>query len=357
MTLAGLVVACGAPEGFKGKVDAGSAGASPAGVTGAGGSGASSGAAGSSAGGASGDPGTGAGGVVGVAGSIGIAGTNGLGGASGMAGATAGATGAAGTTPGTAGAAGAMGAAGTTGAAGATGGAGAMGAAGATGATGAAGTTGATGAAGVAGTTGAAGVNGSAGATGAGGTGGKVVTGACAGKVKTAAPLIASFESGALTDWYEYKDSTASASLAPLAIVSPGANGTSKAIHLSGSGFQGFGAGMGLMMICTDASAFQGITFWAKGTSGTSNDIALQVAIPETQAVADLGDCTSKCYDHPSKKVALTSGWLQYSVKFTDLAQAGFGTPAAYSGIVMALNFVSIEGPSLDFQVDEISFY
>jgi hypothetical protein len=192
---------------------------------------------------------------------------------------------------------------------------------------------------------------------GAGGTGGKVVTGACAGKVITAGALIDNFENGSLTGWYEYKDSTASASLAPLAIASPGANGTSKAIHLSGSGFQGFGAGLGLMMVCTDASAFQGITFWAKGTSGTSNDIALQVAIPATQAVADLGDCTSKCYDHPSKKVLLTSSWQQYSVKFTDLAQAGFGNPASYAGIIMALNWVSIEGPSLDFQVDEISFF
>jgi hypothetical protein len=247
------------------------------------------------------------------------------------------------------------------GAAGATSTGGTSGAAGATstgGTSGAAGATSAAGTNGAAGTSGAAGNGGSAGATSTGGTGGKVVTGTCAGKLKTAAALIDNLESGgALGNWYEYKDSTANATLAALAISTPGANGTGKAIHLSGSGFQGFGAGMGQMMICTDASAFQGITFWAKGTSGTSNNIALQVAIPQTQAVADLGDCTSKCFDHPSKKVALTSSWQQYSVKFTDLAQAGFGNPATYSGIVMALNWVSIEGPNLDFQVDEISFY
>jgi hypothetical protein len=348
--LAGLVVACNAPEGFR-EADAGNPGAPALGTPGTGGAGpAVSGAAGSSAGGVAGDTGLGAAGTSGAAGTTSLAGASGMAGAA-AAGGTAGAAGATGT-----------GGAGTTGAGGSTGGAGAgaagtTGSAGASGGAGATGTAGTTGAAGTAGATGAAGTTGSAGATGAGGTGGKVVTGACAGKVKTAASAIATFENGVLTDWYEYKDSTATSTLAPLAIASPGANGTSKAIHLSGSGFQGFGAGMGTMMICTDTSAFQGVTFWAKGTSGTSNNIALQVAIPQTQAVADLGDCTTKCYDHPSKKVALTASWQQYSVKFTDLAQAGFGNPASYGGIVMALNWVSLEGPNLDFQVDEISFY
>jgi hypothetical protein len=240
---------------------------------------------------------------------------------------------------------------------GAAGGSGASGTAGASGAAGGSGASGTAGASGAAGGSGASGTAGGSGASGTAGSGGKTVTGACAGKVKVAAALIDNFEDGSLTGWYEYKDMTASATLSPLAIASPGANGTSKALHLSGTGFQMFGAGVGFMMVCTDASAFQGITFWAKGTSGTSNDIALQVAIPQTQAVADLGDCTSKCYDHPSKRVAVTTSWQQYNVKFTDLAQAGFGNPASYGGIIMALNWVSIEGPNLDFQVDEISFY
>jgi hypothetical protein len=83
----------------------------------------------------------------------------------------------------------------------------------------------------------------------------------------------------------------------------------------------------------------------------------MQVAIPATHAVADGGDCTTKCYDHPSKKVTLGAAWQQYNVKFSDLTQAGFGAPATYGGIIMALNWVSLEGPSVDFQVDEVSFY
>ena len=188
------------------------------------------------------------------------------------------------------------------------------------------------------------------------------MTGACAGKVITAGALHRRFRER-LAHWLvrvQGCDGERVARREPLAIASPGANGTSKAIHLSGSGLPGIRCRLrahdGLR---TDTSAFQGITFWAKGTSGTSNDIALQVAIPQTQAVADLGDCTSKCYDHPSKRVGRAHVELaqQYVQKFADLAQAGFGTPATYGGVVMALNWVSIEGPSLDFQVDEISFY
>lgn len=318
---------CGDPESYY-RSDAGSSGGGSAGLSG-------SGAAGS-------------GDVTGTAG-VGSSGTAGSGGAGGALG-EAGATGVAGSLGGTAGSVG--GAAGAVGTAGAIGSAGATGGAGRTGAAGVAGTAGAAGAAGAAGS---AGVSGTAGMGGMGGM--KVVTGACAGKVHVAAGVIDTFEEGALTNWYEYKDSTASATLNALAIVSPGAASTNKALHLSGSGFQGFGAGAGDMILCTDTSAFQGITFWAKGTSGTSNDIALQVAIPATQATADGGDCASACFDHPSKKVALTTAWQQYRVLFSDLAQVGFGAPAKYAGIIMALNWVSTEGPNVDFQIDEISYY
>jgi hypothetical protein len=363
LVLVTMGIGCGDPEGFKRPFDASGVGGSTGGAPGAGVGGASG--SGSGPTGTAGDTSTGAAGMAGAIGT-GVAGTTGVGGAVGLAGASGGAgsagvagmAGAAG--GGSAGSTGMAGAGGAAGAAGSAGGAGSAGVAGTTGAAGAAGTTGSAGASGAAGTTGSAGASGAAGTTGSAGVSGaagRPVTGACAGKVKTAAAVIDTFEDGSTTGWYEYKDSTAGSTLAPLAIATPGATGTTKALRLSGSGFQGFGAGMGFMMVCTDASAFQGITFWAKGTSGTSNDIALQVAIPETQATADLGDCTSKCFDHPSKKVLLGAGWQQYSVKFTDLAQAGFGNPASYAGIVMAINFVSIEGPSLDFQVDEISFF
>jgi hypothetical protein len=187
------------------------------------------------------------------------------------------------------------------------------------------------------------------------------VTGACAGKTHglPAPPTIYDFEDGALTAWYDYKDTSASATFNHVAIATPGANGTTRAGRISGSGFTGFGAGMGYGLACLDTrgGAYQGISFWAKGTSGTDNNIALQVAIPATHAAADGGDCTAMCYDHPQKKVLLTPDWKQYRVTWAELTQVGFGKPATFQGIIMALNWVSLAGPSLDFSVDEVALY
>ncbi|HVZ75010.1 MAG TPA: carbohydrate binding domain-containing protein [Polyangia bacterium] len=186
-----------------------------------------------------------------------------------------------------------------------------------------------------------------------------VVTPACVGKVHHLAAtdtLIADFEASGLTNWYEYHDASAGTE-SPLALASPGAANTAHAAHLVATGFTGFGAGLGLGLGCWDASPFTGIAFWAKGTAGPTNVIALQVAIPATHAVADGGDCTTKCYDHPSMHVALSSAWQRFQVPFDQLEQAGFGAPATYQGMIMALNWVSLAGPDVDFQIDQISFY
>jgi hypothetical protein len=39
------------------------------------------------------------------------------------------------------------------------------------------------------------------------------------------------------------------------------------------------------------------------------------------------------------------------------LAQAGFGTPAKYDGVIMAINWVSVAASNVDFWVDEVALY
>jgi hypothetical protein len=137
----------------------------------------------------------------------------------------------------------------------------------------------------------------------------------------------------------------------------PGALGTRTAAHLSGSGFKAFGAGMGYGLGCYDVSVFDGVSFWAKGNAGTDNLIAFQAVLPETHAVADNGDCLAKCYDHPSAQLMIGPEWKQYSWRFSDLRQAGFGGVASYKGVIMALSWVSVAGPNVDFWIDEIAYY
>ena len=180
---------------------------------------------------------------------------------------------------------------------------------------------------------------------------------ACTGKTRvltTSTLFLSDFESAALQGFYDYQ---ATGALNVIALGTPGALGTAHAVHLAAGGLTSFGAGMGVTESCTDTSALDGISFWAKGTAGGDNKIQFQVAIPQTHAVANGGDCVTKCFDHPSKQLVLTPEWTQYVVPFSQLAQAGFGAPATYSGIIMALNWVSVDATSVDFWVDEIALY
>jgi hypothetical protein len=180
---------------------------------------------------------------------------------------------------------------------------------------------------------------------------------ACDGKTRkmtTGDLYIADFESGDMHGWYDYM---ATGALNRLVDAAPGAASTAKAGHLAATELMSFGGGMGFGTGCWDTSALDGISFWAKGTAGAANTIQVQVAIPATHAVANGGDCIERCFDHPSKTVTLTGDWKQYTATFAELKQAGFGNPAEYKGVIMALNWASIEGPNVDFWIDEVALY
>src|SRR5262245_10290657 len=195
-------------------------------------------------------------------------------------------------------------------------------------------------------------------AAGTGGAGGgSVGTSACSGKsrkVTKADLFISDFENGSLHGWYDFGST---GPLNAIALVSPGAVGTVRAGHLAKVNLPSFGAGTGFGTGCWDVLSLDGISFWAKGTAGTDNVIQFQVAIPATHEVEVGGDCVAGCNDHFSKKVTLTSEWKEYTVRFSELTQAGFGAPAKYDGVMMALNWVFISGPSVDFSVDEVALF
>jgi hypothetical protein len=211
-------------------------------------------------------------------------------------------------------------------------------------------------------TAGSTGAGGAAGAAGAGGGGADAGPSdgphsACDGKTRKITsldPFIADFESGDMHGWYDFG---ATGALNLLTDGAPGAIGTARAGHLAAAALTSFGAGMGFGTGCWDVSSLDGVSFWAKGSAGVDNAVQFQVAIPATHGVQFGGDCVAQCNDHPSKKLMLTPQWKQYAVAFKDLTQAGFGTPAQYSGVMMALNWVSLSGPAVDFWIDEVALY
>jgi hypothetical protein len=173
--------------------------------------------------------------------------------------------------------------------------------------------------------------------------------------------------------WFSYKDDEPTGMLSPpnnaFVTESPGANGSAAAVHVVGSGFmpdqvgQNYGGGVGFSLASPqgtpgDLSGATGITFFAK--SGKANDLSdIKVAISTTATDPLFCICNATgCFNSHFKVVPKVSpSWTQYTVKWTDLAQADWGYRAPFDATkVLTINFVSNGAlPAFDFWVDEVS--
>jgi hypothetical protein len=153
--------------------------------------------------------------------------------------------------------------------------------------------------------------------------------------------------------------------------VAGGAVGTPHSGHYAGTGaittgMGGFGVGVvyntaidpAAHVYCIDISAFDGVSFWAKGATAGSV-VSLNFVLPQTNMAStdsmgrpNGGDCTANCYNHPFASVTLTTAWAQYAVKFSD---AGGGS-ASVANVIQELAWLSPDS-DWDFSLDEIAFY
>jgi hypothetical protein len=264
------------------------------------------------------------------------------------------ATGTAGTGTGNSGAAGtsATGSAGTS----------ATGSAGTFGDTGTAGTTGAGNSVGSAGTSGDAGTSGSAGTTGAGG-------------MVTLADMIDNLEdndrqiiaaNGRQGPWHSFNDSNGGNIQPPLGTgfvaASGGANNTAYAVHTTGSNYQFGGVGFDLnngtttpesmQSMAYNASAYNGLTFWAKGSGTLRVEFAMRSFVPTDRG----GSCTSNCWNvYGANTPTLTSTWTQITIPWAGMQREQGGTSPAFNA--SELMSISFKGPgTFDFWIDEVAF-
>jgi hypothetical protein len=209
-------------------------------------------------------------------------------------------------------------------------------------------------------------------ATGGTGTGGSSTGGpsVCDGKT-FALPIGEAYIDNFETDtrflgWYAFSDTTPPNMPAPERVPS-GAVSTAYAGHVHATGIKsskamGYGAGFGFGLVdpvkgnCVDLTAFDGISFWAKGTAGTDNSLKFQIVSPSTQPSDSMpvGDCVpgSACaFKHPAKTITLTADWKQFVIKFSELAPA-----TAYTGKVLGFNMIT-DGPDYDVEIDEATFF
>jgi hypothetical protein len=287
--------------------------------------------------------------------------------------------------------------------------------AGGTGTVGSSGSTGVAGTTTIIGTAGTTGTTGTAGATGTGGSSGMScgtlqpnasVAGCC---VATGTAMDLAIDDLEDLDntilpigsrqgyWYSYKDSSAATTLSPSATpftiamggghpcsltpvppacagVPMGVAGSAEikgSVNLATATVPAY-AGMGFdfnnhfMKSCPyGASAYHGISFWAKGSPFKAS-----VKIPATTGATaqSVGSCTAMCEDHYSQLIAPApdGSWTQVTITFADstkFKQAGWGTPATFDpGNILAVQF-QIDGTTTqtapatyDFAVDDLAF-
>ena len=181
--------------------------------------------------------------------------------------------------------------------------------------------------------------------------------------------------------WYTFNDGTPGAVQVPdpATLFKPAAGGTTAtpkyAATTSGPAFTSYGAGMGFDFNNTaskacpyDATAYSGITFYAKANTGNMTGMTLKVMlkIPATTPVAQAsGACAaaSKCEDHYALKPApvLTTAWTKYTITFASKAtfdQQGFGAAATFDkSKIIAMQFQVAQDVKFNFSIDDIAFF
>lgn len=178
--------------------------------------------------------------------------------------------------------------------------------------------------------------------------------------------------------WYGFQDlgspgGDAADSMIKLLQVMPGAATTAHAGEYKGTGANpptkgmgSFGVGLeinvgvdkSINQFCVDASAFTGVSFWAKAAASTEAKISAGFVIPQQNQKMFGGDCSdtdaANCNNYPQSDIVLTTDWAQYTVDFATAK----GTKGAkvVNGKVQQILFLSPDA-SWDYSLDEIAFY
>ena len=121
-------------------------------------------------------------------------------------------------------------------------------------------------------------------------------------------------------------------------------------MHFSGTGHEDWGANFGTTLGCTDVSAFDGISFFAKGTSRTDDVLQVIAQVPAAHPAGSGGDCLENCWSHPRAPITLTEGWGHYTLPFGDLRHPGLAPVEGVDRLVDGgddLGVVAVEGGSV----------
>jgi len=169
--------------------------------------------------------------------------------------------------------------------------------------------------------------------------------------------------------WHSFNNTTSAGNQQPplgTAFVANagGANNTAYAVHSTGSGFQFGGVGFDLnnadptgtpessQSLAYNASAFNGVTFWAKGSGTLRVEFAMRSFVPTDRG----GSCSSNCWNvYGANTPTLTGNWTQITIPWAGMQREQGGTsPAFNASELMSVSFKG--GGTFDFWIDEVAF-
>jgi endoglucanase len=169
--------------------------------------------------------------------------------------------------------------------------------------------------------------------------------------------------------WYTFLDKLGTMITPPAGhtfIMSPGGvNGSTTAAHMMGktsSNGDPLYAGMGFSFTNPkgqyDASAYTGVSFFAKAGPGSVKSVRLKV--PDVNTDPDGKVCT-ECFNDFGTDLSLTDQWAKYTVPFSQMSQMdGWGSPskpAIEKSKLYGMQFqVNQPGSTFDIWVDDVEF-
>jgi len=182
--------------------------------------------------------------------------------------------------------------------------------------------------------------------------------------------------------WNAGGDGVNAASSVKLTFEAPGpggAAGSTQALHVAGTGLDGYGGYVATPLAgCYDASSYKGLSFWFKGDPAKTPNMKMSIVIPATAEAAQGGTCVQppigstalQCYDHFTVQVFKVSNvWTHYAFTWEQLTQYGWGQPVPRSlrpeTQIIGINFSpdwdpvpgnKAKGKAFDFWVDNLSF-
>ncbi len=158
--------------------------------------------------------------------------------------------------------------------------------------------------------------------------------------------------------WFAFDDGSAG-TRTNVELRPAGRSGSTKAACISGSGFTGWGGGIGLSLLgdgaarrLYDASAYTGISFWARGSATRFRAMVVDKYSDPSGAL-----CTA-CYDHFQSAFTPSATWTHYTFTWKELTQLGFGDmqPNVCAQGIFALQFQWGSGDDFELCLDDVSF-